>query len=170
MTFPNSIIFDGDTIEVVPINFADEADITVINLGPAVLYGPPGASGPIGPPGATGPVATGTMLLGSIGQNLTGGVYSTSYGYSTGNITVDFSWNPIQYTNNIGAFSITAPSHDGSCILTIFNQNGSGPVTFLGWTVGDNIGDSLDTISGHMFSIMMWGVQGVYTYSIKALQ
>jgi len=110
------------------------------------------------------------MLLGATGQALSGGVVSTPYQYVTGNITVDFGRNPIQYVNNAGAFTITAPSQPGSCILTVFNQSGAGAITFTGWTVGGNVGDALDTITGHMFSLMMWGVNGVYSYSVKALQ
>jgi hypothetical protein len=110
------------------------------------------------------------MLLGATGQNLTGGVYSTPFQYTAGNITVDFSLGPIQYVNNSGAFTITAPSLAGSCILTIFNLTGAGAVTFTGWTVGSNTGDALDTTSGHKFSLMLWGVNGVWSYSVKALQ
>lgn len=110
------------------------------------------------------------LLLGSVGQNLSGGVYSTPYGYATGNLTVNFARNPIQYVNNTGAFTITAPTQAGSCIFTILNGSGAGAVTFTGWTVGSNTGDALDTVNGHRFSIMMWGVQGSYSYSVKALQ
>jgi hypothetical protein len=110
------------------------------------------------------------MLLGATGQNLTGGVYTTPFQYATGNITVDFSLNPIQWINNNGAFTITAPARAGSCILTIFNQASAGAVTFSGFTVGSNTGDALDTVNTHRFSIMMWGVNGVYSYNVKALQ
>jgi hypothetical protein len=110
------------------------------------------------------------MLLGATGQNLIGGVYSTPFQYPTGNITIDFGLGPIQYVNNAGAFTITAPSQAGSCILTVFNQAGVGAITFSGWTVGTNVGDVLTTVSGHVFSLMMWGVNGVYSYSVKALQ
>jgi hypothetical protein len=118
----------------------------------------------------TGPPSAAAMLLGATGQNMSGGVYSTPYGYATGNITVDFALNAIQYVNNNGAFTITAPSQAGSCILTIINQASAGAVTFTGFTVGSNIGDALTTVNAAKFSIMMWGVQGVYSYSIKALQ
>jgi hypothetical protein len=122
-------------------------------------------------PASIGVVSTPpAMLLNATGQNLSGGVYSTPFGYTTGNITVDFSLNPIQYVNNNGAFTITAPTQAGSCIFTIINGASAGAVTFTGWTVGSNTGDPLTTTNGHKFSIMMWGVQGVYSYSIKALQ
>jgi hypothetical protein len=110
------------------------------------------------------------MLLGATGQNLSGGVFSTPFRYATGNITIDFSLNPIQYVYNNAAFTITAPSNSGSCILTIVNLASAGAVTFSGWTVGAATGDALDTTSGHKFSLMMWGVTGIYSYNVKALQ
>jgi len=110
------------------------------------------------------------MFLGVTGQNLSGGVHAVPFFYPTGNITVDFGLGPIQYVNNAGAFTITAPSSSGSCILTIFNQAGAGAVTFSGWTVGPNTGDAFNTAVGNKFSLSMWGVTGTYSYTVKALQ
>lgn len=133
--------------------------------------GPAGPTGPAGSGGGTGGAdLTGVMLLGATGQNLVGGAYSTPYGYPTGNITVDFARNPIQYVANNGAFTITAPAQSGSCILTIFNGATAGAVTFAGWAVGSSAGDAITTVNGSKFSIMMWGVQGVHSYSVRALQ
>lgn len=92
------------------------------------------------------------------------------YRYPTGNITVDFGLNPVQYVDNNGAFTIAAPSQAGSCILTIFNKASAGVVTFSGWTVGSNVGDALTTTNGNKFSLMMWGCTGTFSYSVKALQ
>ena len=83
---------------------------------------------------------------------------------------MDFGKNPIQYINNSGPFTITAPTRSGNCILTIFNQAGAGAVTFSGWTVGSSVGDALDTVNGHKFSVTMWGCNGTYSYTIKTLQ
>ena len=110
------------------------------------------------------------MLLGATGQNLSGGVYETPFLYPTGNITLNFALNPIQYVYNNGAFTITAPSQSGSCILMIVNQASAGVVTFTGWTVGSSTGDALTTTSGNKFSVMAWGCTGTYSYSVKALQ
>jgi hypothetical protein len=110
------------------------------------------------------------MLLGATGQNLSGGVYSTPYQYPTGSFTVDFARNPIQFVNNTGAFTITAPSNSGSCILTIFNLTGAGAVAFAGWTVGTNTGDAITTTVGSKFSLMLWGCTGTFSYTVKALQ
>ena len=109
-------------------------------------------------------------MLGVTDQVLSGGVIATLYQYATGNITVDFGLNPIQYVYNNGAFTITAPVNSGSCILTVINQAGAGVPTFTGWTVGSNVGDAIDTVSGHKFSLMMWAVAGIASYTIKALQ
>jgi len=110
------------------------------------------------------------MLLNATGQNLNGGEFSTPFRYATGNITVDFALGPIQYIYNNGAFTITAPAQAGSCILNIFNLASAGAVAFSGWTVGSNTGEALTTTNGSKFSLMMWGVTGTYSYSIKALQ
>jgi hypothetical protein len=110
------------------------------------------------------------MLLGATGQNLVGGVYSTAFGYATGSITVDFSLNPMQYVANNGAFTITAPAHDGSCLLLITNQASAGAITFTGWTVGSNTGDALDVVNTHKFTVSMWRINGIASYSVKALQ
>jgi hypothetical protein len=85
MTFPNSLIFETDTIEVVPINFADEADITVINLGPAFLYGPPGATGPPGASGPIGPIG----IVPPVAQFDTVSIRSQSITVSTTSLVID---------------------------------------------------------------------------------
>jgi hypothetical protein len=109
-------------------------------------------------------------LLGATGQNLSGGVYSTSFSYATGNISVDFALGPTQYVFNNGGFTITAPAHDGSCLLNVINQASAGAITFAGFTVGSNTGDALDTTNGHTFTISLWGIHGVYSFVVKALQ
>lgn len=153
------------------------ADGFATNTGPTGLPGPTGPAGgptgftgPFGPTGATGPIQPGAMLLGVTGQTFSGGVVAVPFQYSIGNITVDFGLGPVQFINNNGAFTITAPTQAGSCILTIFNQGSAGAITFSGWTVGSSVGDTLDTINGHAFSLMMWGVNGVWSYTVKALQ
>jgi hypothetical protein len=85
-------------------------------------------------------------------------------------ITVNFSLNPIQYVNNSAAFTINAPSQDGSCLLLITNGASAGTVTFSGWTVGSNTGDALDTINTHKFTLSLWRINGTSSYSIKSLQ
>ena len=138
--------------------------------GSATNTGATGSAGATGPTGPTGATSSGALLLGATGQNLSGGVYSTPYQYATGSITIDFALNPMQYVTNNAAFTITAPSHDGSCILMITNGASAGAITFSGWTVGSNVGDAFTTTNGNKFSLMMWRINGVASYTVKALQ
>jgi len=85
-------------------------------------------------------------------------VNETSFGNTTGSVTVDCGKNPQQYIVNGGAFTITAPASDGNCILLVRNNGSAGTITFSGFTVGANTGASLDTTSGHVFTIMIWRV------------
>jgi len=120
--------------------------------------------------GVGGALSASSLSLTATNQTFSGGVNAVAYQYATGNITVNFGLGPIQWVNNTGAFTITAPTLAGSTILTIFNGAGAGAVTFSGFTVGANTGDALDTTSGHKFSLMVWGVNGVWSYNVKALQ
>lgn len=110
------------------------------------------------------------MLLGATGQTFTGGVTLVPFQYATGNITVNFGLGPVQWIYNNGAFTITAPTTPGNCLLLIFNQGSAGAVAFSGFTVGANTGDAIDTINGHSFAVSMWGGNGVWSYVIKAHQ
>src|SRR5215471_5009899 len=65
--------------------------------GPAGPTGATGATGATGPAGPTGPMPAGAMLLNTTNQNLTGGVYSTPYQYTTGNVAANFGLGPIQF-------------------------------------------------------------------------
>jgi len=108
---------------------------------------------------ATFPANSGTVPeLNLADQTLSGGVNETSFGNTTGSVTVDCGKNPQQYIVNGGAFTITAPASDGNCILLVRNNGSAGTITFSGFTVGANTGASLDTTSGHVFTIMIWRV------------
>jgi hypothetical protein len=43
-------------------------------------------------------------------------------------------------------------------------------VTFAGFTVGSNVGDALTTTNGNKFTISIWRIHGIASYTIKALQ
>jgi hypothetical protein len=103
-------------------------------------------------------------------QTLSGGANVTSKSLSTGNITVDCGARPLQYIINAGAFTATAPTSDGSCILLVTNTSGAGTVSFTGFTVGASVGDALTTTNAHKFSIHIWRVNGVSGYRIAAHQ
>jgi hypothetical protein len=103
-------------------------------------------------------------------QVLSGGARVTSKSLTTGNITIDPGDRPLQYITNGGAFTITAPSNDGSCILLVTNNGSAGTITFTGFTVGSSVGDALTTTDTHKFSIHIWRINGTSAYRIAAHQ
>lgn len=103
-------------------------------------------------------------------QTISGGANVTSLSLSTGNVTIDCGKRPLQYITNGGNFTITAPSLDGSCILLVTNNSSAGTITFSGFSEGVNIGDTLTTSNGNMFSIFIWCINGVSGYRIAAHQ
>ncbi|SHM07063.1 hypothetical protein SAMN05444159_7592 [Bradyrhizobium lablabi] len=103
-------------------------------------------------------------------QVLTGGANVTAQSQSTGNITVDCGSRPIQTITNNGAYTITAPSNDGFCLLKVTNGASAGATTFTGFSVGTNTGDGLTTTNGNKFVISIIRAGGDSTYSVKALQ
>lgn len=103
-------------------------------------------------------------------QTLTGGANVTALAQSTGNVSVDCGARPIQTITNGGAFTVTAPSSDGFCLLKITNNASAGALTFSGFQVGSNTGDTLDTTNAHKFVISIIRAGGDSTYSVKAYQ
>lgn len=99
-------------------------------------------------------------------QVLTGGANVTSKALTAGSLTVDCGAVPLQYINNSGAFTVTAPANDGSCIVLVTNITGAGAITFVGFSVAATAALSLDTVSGHKFSLQIWRVNGVSGYSV----
>jgi hypothetical protein len=112
--------------------------------------------------------------IGTPDQVLSGGVILTSYGYTTGSITVDCGKNPSQYVSNNGAFTITAPTNDNQCVMLIRNTASAGAITFSGFTSESNHGDSLTTTSGSAFMISFLRITDATgakaTYLVHALQ
>lgn len=103
-------------------------------------------------------------------QTLTGGANVTSKSLTTGSVTIDCGACPLQYITNGGAFTITAPSNDGSCIVLVTNNASAGTITFSGFSVSSNTGDALTTTNGNKFMITVVRINGTSTYAIKALQ
>lgn len=103
-------------------------------------------------------------------QTITGGAIVTSLSQSTGNITVNCGSRPIQYIINGGAYTITAPANDGSCLLFVTNNGSAGATTFSGFTVGTNTGAALTTTNTSKFTISVWRINGTSGYSIFAHQ
>lgn len=103
-------------------------------------------------------------------QVVTGGANVTTQTLSTGNVTIDCGSRPLQQITNGGAFTITAPASDGSCIVKSTNNASAGAITFSGFSVGSNTGDSLDITNGHVFSLFIWRVGGTSGYRVAAHQ
>jgi hypothetical protein len=119
----------------------------------------------------TGPTTNATLAsLNIADQVVTGGANVTTLAQATGNLTVDCGSRPTQSITNGGAFTITAPSNDGYCVLLVTNNASAGTITFSGFSVGTNTGDTLTTTNGNKFMIFIYRVSASSTYSIKALQ
>ncbi len=108
-------------------------------------------------------------------QTASGGVNVASDNLGTvssGTLTIDCGARPLQYVTNGGAFSLHAPSNDGSCMLLITNGAGAGAITTAGqgFTVGSSTGAPFDTTNGHMFTVSIWRINGVAGYSVFAHQ
>jgi hypothetical protein len=103
-------------------------------------------------------------------QTVSGGANVTSQSLSTGNVTIDCGLCPLQYITNNGAFTITAPANDGSCMLLVTNGASAGAITFSGFTVGSNVGDTLTTTNGSKFTLSIWRINGTSAYNISAHQ
>jgi hypothetical protein len=102
-------------------------------------------------------------------QLIAGGANVSSLSLTTGSITLDCGARPTQYITNNGAFTITAPSNDGSCMLLVTNGASAGTITFSGFTMA-NIGDPLTTTNTSKFSVFIWRINGVTGYRIAAHQ
>lgn len=120
---------------------------------------------------ATIPNGTHTMAsIDAADQTVTGGANVSGVLNSTGNITVDCGKSPIQAIVNGGAFTITAPINDGSCILKIANNATAGAVAFSGFSVGANTGDAITTNIGYNFSVFIWRDFSTAGYRVAAHQ
>lgn len=103
-------------------------------------------------------------------QVLNGGANVTVPSLTTGALTVDCGKSPLQEITNGGAFTITAPANDGSCVIKVINNASAGAITFSGFEVGANTGDALNTTSGSKFFIYVARIGGDASYRVAALQ
>lgn len=103
-------------------------------------------------------------------QTLVGGARVTAKVLTPGNITIDPGDRPLQAIVNSGAFTLTAPANDGSCMVLVENGTSAGAITFSGFSVGASTGDALTTTTGHLFTISIWRISGVAGYRIAAHQ
>ena len=103
-------------------------------------------------------------------QTVSSGANVTTQAQTTGSLAVDCGSRPLQSITNNGAWTITAPTNDGSCILKITNGASAATPTFSGFTVGTNIGDALSNVNGSIFFMTITRIGGTSTYVTKALQ
>ena len=108
--------------------------------------------------------------LATADQTLSGGANVTALTQSAGNLTIDCGARPLQYITNGGAWTLTAPANDGSCILLVTNNASAGTLTFSGFSVGANTGDALTTTNTNKFSIHIWRINGISGYRVAAHQ
>lgn len=101
-------------------------------------------------------------------QSLTGGANVTFKQLSAGNITIDCGARPLQsITANTTAWTITAPTSDGSCILLIANPNSTNAApTFSGFLVSSNTGTTISSQWGSIWSVSIWRINGVAGYNV----
>jgi hypothetical protein len=118
--------------------------------------------------------AGGTVLYADkTAQSVTGGVRVTTYNYSTGNITLDPGFGPLQsVTASTSAWTITAPAYDGSLALLVTNPGSGTPLapSFSGFTVGASTGDTIPVAVSNKYIINVLRIAGTSTYTVKALQ
>jgi hypothetical protein len=127
--------------------------------------------------GLTSLVATGYVSLSAIDQAVTGGCIVTSYNLGITNstvnsITIDSGKCPLQYITNNGAFTCTAPSNDGFCIVQILNGTSANTITFSGWQVNSisGTGDTYNTSNGSIFNVQVLRINGNSNYIFKQIK
>lgn len=108
-------------------------------------------------------------------QTLTGGFQETPFDLGTPTNGSTVTPNPSnnlkqKVANNVAGFTIAATAQVGDVELLITNGASAGAITFSGFTK-QWTGDSLDTTSGHVFVVFIYGMpNGNSAYLIKALQ
>jgi hypothetical protein len=109
--------------------------------------------------------------LNTADQTLAGGANVTQLGLATGNVTIDCGSRPLQsITASTSAWTITAPSSDGSCLLLITNPASAVTPSFSGFSVGASTGDALTTTNGSKFTLSIWRINGTAGYRVAAHQ
>ena len=116
-------------------------------------------------------VTSAVALLTATDQTLTGGTNVTPASLSTGSVAIDCGQSPLQYITNGGAFTITAPSSDGSCLLLVTNNaSANSNVVFSGFAPLSNTGAAFTSTNGNKFTVSIWRINGVAGYFVVAMQ
>lgn len=115
-------------------------------------------------------VATTVAALNIADQTVTGGANVTSLSLGTitsGTTTLDCGSRPNQSLTNGGAFTLAAPTNDGSCLILVTNNASSASITFTAgtstgqWSVGSNTGDTYTTgagTNGQSWTLFVWKI------------
>lgn len=103
-------------------------------------------------------------------QALTGGANVTPNAQATGSFTIDCGKSPLQWIADTGAFTMTAPANDGSCIVQVENGASAAVATLSGFTVGTNTGDTPTTTNGSKFKYYISRIHSISSYTVQALQ
>lgn len=103
-------------------------------------------------------------------QSLTGGATVTPAALGTmSSFTLNCGLSSLQFGTNNGAFTLTAPANDSSCILRVTNGASAGAITFTGWTVGSNTGDTYTTTNAKIFDLFVRRINGASSYMWSAI-
>jgi hypothetical protein len=103
-------------------------------------------------------------------QVVSGGANVTTLTLTTGSVIIDCGARPLQSISNNGAFTITAPTSDGSCDLLVTNTASAATITFTGFTTSANTGDAFTTTALNKFIVHIERIAGTSTWFNKALQ
>lgn len=90
---------------------------------------------------------------------------------STGTFTPDAANGNYQYYTNNGAHTIAVPASDCAIDILITNGATAGDIIYAaGYTVSTNVGDAATKTNTHKFIVSIRRINGVSTYTRKALQ
>jgi len=110
------------------------------------------------------------------GQTITGGFRFAPYNggtISSGTFTPDAYNGNYQYITNNGAFTLGVPTSDCALDLLVTNGATAGIITAgagQGWSISASVGDPLTTTNTQKFVISIRRINGIATYTVKALQ
>lgn len=170
--FVDLVNFGGTTVIVAPLTSNLTGIAATTGLGPnqSIRLVSDGTNYQV--PFASGPLALSRV---NTAQSFSGGVRVVSFSlgtFTTGNATctLDSGKGPLQFATNSGAMTFVAPSNDGEIDVLLLNGAGAGAVSFAGFNVGTNTGDTYTTTATQRFVLMSRTINASSTYAWKALQ
>jgi len=103
------------------------------------------------------------------GQLISGGAYVNTVSIApdaNGNVWINSSTRPLQYLQNNEDINIEAPTSDGTVYILLQNSANAGSVSFTGFYVYSDAGDTIDTDNGSLFFITCARIWGISTYNV----